>query len=213
MKKFGIRIAVFLVGVLFLVLGVVICSKINLGMAPFDSLVYNASLAFGIKYGTINIFVGVVFVLIQLLILRKEFKLVSLIQFVLLLYISVLIDFFMYQVFAFSFSESLSVRIPLFALGMCLISAGIGMFMSAELYSFPLETLIAVLYERFKIKIAVSKWTIDGVSLLLSLVIAIMFKLPNYNIGLGTVVLFIGIGPMINIVYEKSKAMLAKVKE
>lgn len=212
MRKFGIRISVFLIGVLFLVLGVVICSKINLGMAPFDSMVYNASLAFGIKYGTINIIVGIAFVLIQLLILRKEFKLVGLVQFILLLYISVLIDFFMYRIFAFSFSEALSVRIPLFVLGMCLISLGIGMFMSAELYSFPLETLIALLYEKFKIRIAVSKWTIDGVSLILSLAIAVLFKLPNYNIGLGTIVLFVGIGPMINIVYEKSKAMLAKVK-
>lgn len=213
MKKTISRLLFFLTGMVILVIGVVLCSKVQFGMAPFDSFVLNTSIGLGIKYGTVNILVGCLFVLLQILVLRKEFKVISLIQIVFLVLISVIMDFFMYRVFAFEFSSSMMIRVPLFVLGLTMISLGIGMFMSAQFYSFPLETLIALLYEKYHLKVSVIKWAIDAIFLVLSFGICLWFQLPDFNIGLGTIILFLAVGPLINLFFEKCKTILAKVSE
>lgn len=213
MKKKSIQFGMVFTGVLVLVIGVVIMTKINLGMAPYDGLIYNASIALNISYGLINISAGVILVLLQVLILRKEFKLVSLVQFIMLIFISFLMDFFMYTVFAFDFSNELSVRIPLFALSTVLIALGISLFMAAGLYSFPLETLMGIVYEKFRIRLVIVKWGFDGAFIALSYFLAKIAGLATTNIGLGTIILFVVTSPIINVFFDFFVKQLKKVKE
>lgn len=74
------RYLIFLVGLFVNSLGVSLVTKANLGTSPISSIPYVLSLNFPLTLGNFTILMSIVLILLQVLILRKNFKLEYLLQ-------------------------------------------------------------------------------------------------------------------------------------
>ena len=74
------RYVIFLIGLFVNSLGVSLITKASLGTSPISSIPYVLSLSFPFTLGNFTIFFSVFLILLQLLILRKNFKLEHVLQ-------------------------------------------------------------------------------------------------------------------------------------
>ena len=74
------KVAVYAVGLLFMAFGVAFSVNSGLGVSPVNSLPYVVSLVLGVDMGSCVIAVFCFYVLVQILIYRRDFKWVNLTQ-------------------------------------------------------------------------------------------------------------------------------------
>ena len=74
------RYIIFLVGLFVNSLGVSLITKANLGTSPISSIPYVLSLNFPLTLGNFTIIFSILLIILQLFILRKNFKLEHLLQ-------------------------------------------------------------------------------------------------------------------------------------
>ena len=74
------RYLIFLVGLFVNSLGVSLITKANLGTSPISSIPYVLSLNFPFTLGNFTIFFSIFLIVLQLIILRKNFKLEHILQ-------------------------------------------------------------------------------------------------------------------------------------
>ena len=70
------RYVIFLIGLFVNSLGVSLITKASLGTSPISSIPYVLSLSFPFTLGNFTIFFSVFLILLQLLILRKNFNII-----------------------------------------------------------------------------------------------------------------------------------------
>ena len=80
MKKLILRLSVYFAGLFVMTIGIALSVKSNLGVSPVSSIPYTMTRVFGIEMGNATIIFHCALVLIQLLILRKNFSLLVLLQ-------------------------------------------------------------------------------------------------------------------------------------
>ena len=78
--QWATRVILYIVGLFFMALGVAFAVNSDLGVSPVTSLPYVISLIAGTALGTCVIAVYGVYIVLQILILRREFRLINLTQ-------------------------------------------------------------------------------------------------------------------------------------
>ena len=68
------RIIIYLAGIIILAFGITLNTKTGLGVSPIVSVAYCISVLTGINFGTMTFFYYVFLVFLQILLLRKDFK-------------------------------------------------------------------------------------------------------------------------------------------
>ena len=76
----AVRLVVYFVGLFIMTLGVSMSVKSNLGVSPVSSIPYTITCIFGLEMGKATIVFHIFLVILQIIILRKEFKLKNLLQ-------------------------------------------------------------------------------------------------------------------------------------
>ena len=89
------RYLIFLVGLFVNSLGVSLVTKANLGTSPISSIPYVLSLNFPFTLGNFTIFFSIFLIVLQLIILRKNFKLEHILQIPVSIIFGYFIDFTM----------------------------------------------------------------------------------------------------------------------
>lgn len=74
------RVVVFIVGLLIMAFGVSFSVKAGIGISPISCVPYIYSLHFPLSIGEFTILLNVIFMIIQITILRKNYKLIQLVQ-------------------------------------------------------------------------------------------------------------------------------------
>ena len=78
--QWATRIILYIIGLFFMAMGVAFAVNSNLGVSPVTSLPYVISLIVNMELGTCVITVYGVYTVLQILILRREFRLINLTQ-------------------------------------------------------------------------------------------------------------------------------------
>ena len=124
MEKFK-RYLIFLVGLFISSLGVSLVTKANLGTSPISSIPYVLSLNFSLTLGNFTIIFSLFLIALQLLILRKDFKLEHLLQ----IPISILFGYFIdWTMLLLSFVHPDSYLFKVIALLIGCIILGFGVY-------------------------------------------------------------------------------------
>ena len=90
------RYCIFLIGLTFMALGIVLIIKSVLGTSPISSLPYILSLALPLTVGEFNFIVSFIMFLLQPAILGRKFEWIQLLQIPMTFIFCAFIDFFMY---------------------------------------------------------------------------------------------------------------------
>ena len=88
------RLAIYSIGLIILALGITLNTKTGLGVSPIISIPYNISQIWHLNLGTMTFIFYTILVMIQILLLRKDFKIYQLLQIVMSLVTSFFIDIF-----------------------------------------------------------------------------------------------------------------------
>lgn len=198
----------FVIGCFTLALGINMATIANLGVAVYDAFIINMSSIINTTYGVMSFIIGIALIGFQI-ILRRKLDISYLFQLLTLSVFSVIIDFLMYSVFSNLNVETISIQFIYFIFANIFICLGIALILSSKVASFPLETSMSVVYDKFKLSMSKIKYGFDAFWLLGSIVLAFIFKLTNINLGLGTVVMFLLHGSLINYFFEKINQKLS----
>ncbi|MDX1807536.1 MAG: membrane protein [Paenisporosarcina sp.] len=170
-------------------LGISVMILANLGAGAWDAMYVGLSELTGLSVGTWILLVGIFLILLNSLILKKVPEFLSVIT---ILIIGSLIDFWLLIIFSSFSPEDIVVRIFMFIIALLIIALGISCYLQSNFARNPMDTLMMAIQFRTGKSLAFSK-TIMEVTVF---IIALLLGGP---IGLGTIIVTLSIGPLIQL--------------
>lgn len=168
------KAAVYAAGLLFMAFGVAFSVNSGLGVSPVNSLPYVVSLVLGVDMGSCVIAVFCCYVLVQIVIYRREFKWVNLTQILFSTLFGYFVDFAKAVVGDFSL-PTYPGQLIMLAVSMVFVALGVCLYMDARLVNMPMEGMTSAIAERIvkkpfhDVKVAVDCLAV-GAAILLSFV-------------------------------------------
>lgn len=194
-------VAVYGIGLLFTALGGICAVRSNLGVSPINSLPYTLSVISGIELGTMTTLIYVLFLLTQIVLLRKKFNPKNLLQIVVSSAFGSFVDLFD-RLLAFENPQSIPARGLLMVASMVCISIGVFLIVRANIVPLPSEGLLLVISQLTSCPFHKVKIVFDSSAVVLSAVLSLLFLHKIVGIGIGTIAAALCIGRMIGL-YEK----------
>lgn len=184
------RIARLALGLVLYAIGIVLTINGNLGLAPWDALHVGLSQTTGISFGQISIVVG----LLVLLINYHLYESIGIGTLLNIFVIGFLIDgIFHYQLIPVS--QSIISGIPMIISGMLLIALASYFYISAGFGTGPRDGLMVALTRTTEKPVGLIRGCIEISVLSLGVLL-------GAKIGLGTVILAFGFGPVIQTTFK-----------
>lgn len=114
-------------------IGVGFSVKSNLGVSPVSSIPYTMTLVWGIEMGKATILMHLALIALQIIILRKDFKLVSLLQFVVSIAFGYFTTFSNYMMSFMPSPTSYWLRLSYLGLSIICVALGILLYLTADI--------------------------------------------------------------------------------
>ncbi|MCL2618450.1 MAG: DUF6198 family protein [Defluviitaleaceae bacterium] len=148
-KRLVARVAVYVLGLLILAFGVVFAINSNLGISPVNSLPFAASLVTGVGMGiSVTIFFLANLVL-QIVILRRDFKLINLTQIIYSFIFGYFVDFAMFVLGDFTLPTYFG-QLTMLAISLILLPTGLSMYLEAKLVPMPSEGFVLAVTQKLQ---------------------------------------------------------------
>ncbi|WP_257183178.1 DUF6198 family protein [Corynebacterium cystitidis] len=197
------RILTLVVGHAIMALGVALSLASDLGTTPISALPAVTSLISGLSVGTTTVLVNVVLVILQILILRRDYAPIQLFQLALLLYFGPFIDgaVWLLDQLGVGYSNYFQ-QWMLTIVGIIVVGIGVTLQVRARLFVLPGEgiaqALSFALHRRFGAKPRYEfgrvKVVTDTVQVLLALVLALVFLGGFVGVREGTIAAALAVG-------------------
>lgn len=186
------RLGIYLIGMIVLALGIVLNTKTQLGVSPIISVPYSIATIWGLNLGNTTFVFYIGCILLQILLLRKKFQPVQLLQVVVSLITSQFINLFdwLLNIQPQNFTQKLLVL----AAAIVVTAIGAATMVMMELAPNPADALAKVFGDLTGRGLGFGKNIFDATCFVLSLAIGFVFAGKIVGIGLGTVcaVIFVG---------------------
>ena len=179
------RSAFFLLGIVILALGVALTVKANMiGVGSWDVLHIGLTNTFGLTIGTWSIIVGLIILAIDSMFMKQLPK------------IGTFLDMFLTGIFIDIFNFLLPTvdgffpQLIAFCVGLLLLGFGCGMYIVANLGVGPRDTLMLLFTNKLG-------WSVGKARTIMEVTVAIVGFLLGGPIGIGTVIMSFGLGPIV----------------
>lgn len=143
----GYRIFFYVLGMFVLAVGVVFSINSGLGVSPVNSFPYAVSVASGITMGNSVIMIFSFYILVQLILLRKEFKLINLTQLVFSTIFGYFVELAKWIIGDFTF-PTYGGSLVMLALSIVIVSVGLTLYLSVDLMPMPTEGMLLVIMNK-----------------------------------------------------------------
>lgn len=191
MKRISIISSFYLFGITILTLGISLILLSELGAGPWDALFYALSVNLGLTVGSWTFIIGFLLIIINGLLLKQKPDFSALITMFL---IGSVLDFWLLFVFSGAEVSGLFPRTVILFTGILLIGAGVASYMQSNFARNPIDHSMVVFHTLTGKSLAFSKTFLE----VFILIIAFFIGGP---IGVGTLVIAFGIGPLIQFFY------------
>lgn len=185
----------FLCAALFIMsLGVAFSIKANLGTSPISSVPYVVSLLSPITVGMATIIMHCVFILLQIIILRKQYQMIQLLQLPVALIFGCMTDFSVWLIQGINGSSYLTQWI-LCAVGIILVAIGVSMEVVADVVTLAGEGLVLAICKVLPVKFGNMKVCFDVALVAIAVLTGFLAKGELLGVREGTIAaaLFVGL--------------------
>lgn len=181
-------------GLFIMAFGIAFSIKAGLGTSPISSLPYVVSLLVPVSVGTATMIMHLVFIALQILLLRKDFKLFQLLQLPVALLFGVLTDIAVWAV-QFIQVESYMQQWIFCILGIILVGIGVSFEVAAEVVTLAGEGLILAICTAYKTPFHKTKIAFDSSLVASAVILSLLFTSSLQGVREGTVAaaIFVGI--------------------
>lgn len=187
------RYVIFMVGIFINSLGVSLITKANLGTSPISSIPYVLSLNFPFSLGNFTIFFSLLLILLQLLILRNNFKPEHLLQVPVSIVFGYFIDLCM-ALFKDVQPGWYITKILCLLAGCFILGIGVYMEVLADVVMLPGEAFVRAVVFRWKTEFGITKIAFDITMAVSAGVLSFCFEKRLYGVREGTIVAAVLVG-------------------
>ena len=189
----------FIGGMMIMSLGISLMIKgQRLGIAPWDVLHLGLYQNFGLTIGSWSIISGFVIISVTSIILREWPRWGTWLN---MLVIGLFIDFFNWLI---PDVTSLTLQIICFIIGVFVLSYGVGIYVSPNLGAGPRDSLMLLFVEKFGWSLRLVRTTIEAIATLIGFLL-------GGPVGVGTLVVVLFSGQIIQIALPQCKKILLKI--
>lgn len=191
------RIIIYSIGIFLFAMGVAFAIKSDLGVSPVSSLPYVVSLLSGFSVGTMTFLLYVVFIIVQWIILRQEFKKIDLLQIIFAFVFGFCVDLSRVLIKNLG-NELVIIQVAYLIIGTVIIGFGIFLILKSGLIVSPTDGLVKAIAKKADIEFAKVKISVDLGTAVSSAIISLTFLGQLKGVGLGTIFSAFGVGMTIN---------------
>ena len=190
----------FILGLIINSFGVAFITKSTLGTSQISSIPYVLSLKFtNLSFGQTTFIFNMLFILIQLLILKKDFHPIQFLQVLANILFSFFIDISM-LVLAWLNPQTLTLRILSLLIGCAILAIGISVEVAPDVIKVPGEGIVHAISRVSGIEFGKVKIRFDVTLIIMATLLSFLFFHKLNGIGLGTIISAVLVGPMISFV-------------
>ncbi len=193
-KEIGKRYLLFTIGLLINAFGVSFITKANLGTSPISSIPYTLSLAFRPTLGMFTLYMSIFLILIQMLLLRKNFPRQYFLQIPVSIAFSWFIDLAM-NLLSFMEPNQYYMEFLFLIIGCIILGTGVYMEMAADVVMLPGEAFVKAVSTVFHKDFGKTKVVFDSSMTLVAagMGLCIFHKLAGVREGTVIAALLVGL--------------------
>ena len=196
------RYLIFLVGLFVNSQGVSLITKANLGTSPISSIPYVLSLNFPFTLGNFTIFFSIFLIVLQLIILRKNFKLEHILQIPVSIIFGYFIDLTMI-LFSWVNPEAYVMKIVYLLIGCLILGVGVYMEVLADVVMLPGESFVRAIVLTWKTNFGTTKICFDVSMAVIAAVLSFVFAGRLDGVREGTVIAALLVGFIARLIGKK----------
>lgn len=208
--RFLFRFLLYIAGLFLIALGSCISINSNLGISPVSSLPYVISLIAGLPLSGCVIAIYSIYVLLQILILRRQFRLISLVQILFSAVFGYFLDLAALIIGDFSI-PTYAGKLVMLAISMVLIALGVLIYVSMELMPMPMEGLTLAIASKSGIPFHNTKIIVDCVVVGSGILLSFLCTGRLVGIREGTILTAILVGKIIAVLRRPLAPLLRRI--
>lgn len=188
----------FVIGVLINSFGIALITKGALGTSPISSVPYVLSLQFSsFSFGMTTFLINSIFILIQIVLLKKNFKPLQFLQFGVNILFSSFIDFSM-SLLSFLELSNIWMQLIVLVLGCLVLAIGINFEVAPKIMFVPGEGAVQAIFDTFHTNFGKTKVAFDTTLMGIALLLSFLFFGHLNGLGIGTIISALIVGLFVN---------------
>lgn len=194
-KKILRMILIYCLGLFILALGISFSVKSDLGVSPISSIAYVVSQILSLDLGLCTTAVMLLFIFIQFLILRRDFKVKHLLQIVCSSLFGLFVSVASWITAPIQVVEFYPLRLVFCGISILLIAIGVFFYLAPNLISLPTEGVMQAISLKYKIPFHRIKIMFDCTVVACAALLSVIFMHELVGVREGTVLaaIFVGI--------------------
>lgn len=209
-RQFLLRVGIYVVGLFFMALGVALSVNANLGISPVNSLPYVVSVISGIDQGTCVIIIFCLYILAQILLLRREFRLIDLTQILFSTIFGYLVNFAKWLVGDFAL-PTYAGQLLMMAVSIVVVALGVALYVEANLVNMPMEGMTMALAKKMGKPFHNVKIAVDCFVVALGAILSLVFLGRLDGVREGTVIAAIVTGKILALMKRGLTPFLTRI--
>lgn len=200
MSKIVKRIFIYLAGLLVMTIGIAISVKANFGVAPVSSVPYTITCVWGLEMGKATILFHSFLVLLQVVLLRKKFKIKNLLQIAAGIVFGYFTTFCNWCISFLPTPENIMLRICMVLASTLFIAFGIFLYLPTDIMPLAAEGVTQAVSQVSGIEFSKVKTGFDVSVVTVSLITCLIFIKSLGSVGIGTVIAAVLVGTELGII-------------
>lgn len=199
----------FTLGVCINSFGVAFITKAALGTSPISSIPYVLDLAFPPTFGETTFAVNTLYVILQAVLLRRDFKPIQLLQLVVNLVFSALIDVSM-SFLGWLNPATLPLQLASLAVGCAILGFGVSVEVAPNVITVPGEGIVRAIAAVTEKPFGTVKTCFDTTLVVIACIMSFIFFGRLNGLGVGTIISALAVGRLCNL-YNRHVPLLAGI--
>lgn len=183
-----VRVPMYFIGLFVMTIGIAVSVKSNLGVSPVSSLPYTITCVWGMEMGRATIVFHIGLVIIQLLILRRNFKPVNLLQVLVGIVFGKFTTFCNFLMTFLPDVDNIPIRIVMSLVSAAFVAGGIFLYLPANLIPLAGEGAIQAVADVTKIEFPKVKVAFDVSMVTISVITCVLMIHSLGSVGVGTII-------------------------
>ena len=203
MLKIIYRLGVYIAGMIFVSLGIVLCVKCELGVSPISSVPYVLGYLTPLSFGTLTMLFHLFNSIIQYILEKKLVNIKVLLQVPVAFLFGIIIDFFKNSM---SFNaENVIFKIVLMIMSIIFTALGMHFMLSMKLVQNPPDGTVNILAHLLNKNIGTVKVCYDIIMVIISVILGFIFLHDLKGFGIATIFSAIFVGKTLTLMKKISK--------
>lgn len=203
MKNLKIGIPLYFAGLFIMTIGISLSVKSDLGVSPLSTIPYTMTCVWGIEMGNATIIFHCVLVLIQLIVLRKDFSLLILLQIPVGIVFGKCTTFCNYLVSFLPDVQNIPIRLLMIIASCVLVALGIFLYVPTNIVPLAGEGCMTAVSRVAGIEFSKVKIVFDCLMVCISAAVSLITIHEWASVGVGTVIAAILVGIILGFMVRK----------